>query len=99
MSAPDLAGPPAEDLDNASIRTAEQPIERAAAATPEDEVAQAMAEVAAMEGGGRGARQNDRAGEEALMGAAAAGDGVEGFEVTDESGELVKQRFLEFLGT
>jgi hypothetical protein len=33
------------------------------------------------------------------MGAAAAADGVAGFEVTDESGELVKQRFLGVLGT
>jgi hypothetical protein len=99
MSAADLAGPPGDDIDNASIQTADQAANRAAAATPEDEVAQAMAEVAAMEGGaGRGAQQNDRAGEEALMGAAAAEDGVAGFEVTDESGELVKQRFLGFLG-
>jgi hypothetical protein len=105
MSAPDVAGPLGDDidLDNASIQTADQPSaqQRAAAATPEDEVAQAMAEVAAMEGGANargGAQQNDRAGEEALMGAAGGEDGVAGFEVTDESGELVKQRFLGFLG-
>lgn len=96
MSAPDvLGGPPAGDLDNASMMTADEPLqERAAAATPDQEEAQAMAEVAAMEGTARG-QPNDRAAEAALMGAA----GVEGFEVTDESGELVKQRFLEFLGT
>jgi hypothetical protein len=104
MVAADLAGPLGGgddiDLDNASIQTADQQ-QRANAATPEaeDEVAEAMAEVAAMEGGGRGgAQQNDRAGEEALMGAAGGEDGVAGFEVTDESGELVKQRFLGFLG-
>jgi hypothetical protein len=102
MVAADLAGPLGGgddiDLENASIQTAEQDQQRANAATPEDEVAEAMAEVAAMEGGGRGAQQNDRAGEEALMGAAGGEDGVAGFEVTDESGELVKQRFLGFLG-
>ena len=66
-------------------------------AIPQDEVAQAMAEVAAMEGA-TNARRADRAGEEALMGAAATEDGFAGFEVTDESGELVMQRFLQFLG-
>jgi hypothetical protein len=98
MSAANLAGPPGDDdVDNESILTADMPAQRAAAAaTPEDEVAQAMAEVAAT--GGR-APQTDRAGEEAVMGATAAADGVAGFEVTDESGELVKQRFLVVLGT
>jgi hypothetical protein len=107
MSAADVdIGPPAgdNDNDNASIQTADQQAaaqQRANAATPdEDEVAQAMAEVAAMEGQGQGQGrgQNNQAGEEALMGAAGGEDGVAGFEVTDESGELVKQRFLGFLG-
>ena len=63
------------------------------------EVAQAQAQVAAMEGP---TNQRSRAGrrmeDEAVMGAAAAEDGVPGFDVTDESGELVMQRFLQFLG-
>ena len=63
---------------------------------PDIEQAAAMAEVSAMDGPTRG-RLANRAGEEAVMGVA-AGEGVAGFEVTDESGELVKQRFLDFLG-
>ena len=63
--------------------------------------AQATAEVEAMEGNqrGGGGGGGNRAGEEALMGANAVGgdDGVRGFEVADESGELVMQRFLQFL--
>lgn len=64
--------------------------------------AQATAEVEAMEGNQRGGGGGgNRAGEEALMGANAVGggdgDGVRGFEVADESGELVMQRFLQFL--
>jgi hypothetical protein len=45
-------------------------------------------------------RAHRRPAEEAQMGAAAVtDDGVAGFEVTDESGLLVQQRFLQFLGT
>jgi len=95
MSAPDVGAPPRDDADNRSLATENQGPERPAAATPDNEAAQAAAEVAAMEN----PRRTDRAGEEAVMGAAAAEDGVAGFEVTDESGELVKQRFLQFLGT
>jgi hypothetical protein len=87
----------AADFDNDSIVTAGQPNRQPVPATPEDEVALARAEVAAMEGAAP-ARRADRAAEEALMGAAPAEDGVLGFEVTDESGELVKQRFVQFLG-
>jgi hypothetical protein len=43
-----------------------------------------MAEVAAMQGGVGGRRADTRAGEEAIMGAAAADD--DRFEVVDESG-------------
>jgi hypothetical protein len=60
------------------------------------ERAEAMAEVAAMQGGVGGRRADTRAGEEAIMGAAAADD--DRFEVVDESGELVMQRFVQFLG-
>ena len=98
MSAPDVGAPPGDDVDNRSLATNDQDPQRPAAATPDNEAAQAAAEVAAMEGTAN-ARRTDRAGEEAVMGAAAAEDGVPGFEVTDESGELVKQRFLQFLGT
>jgi hypothetical protein len=53
---------------------------------------EAMAEVAAMEGPTNARRT---AGQEAVMGATA--DGIAGFEVTDESAELVMQRFVQFL--
>lgn len=71
-------------------------------ATPENgedgrEVAAAAAEVSVM---GQGASRNqnrDRTGEEALIGATGNADGVGAFEMVDESGELVKDRFLQFL--
>lgn len=109
MSTADVANPAsiAGGGDNESIMTAVQspvttgssPRDRPAAATPDDdEAAQAMAEVAAMEGSTQ-ARRADRAAEEALMGAtAAAEDGFAGFEVKDDSGDRVMGRFLQFLG-
>lgn len=54
----------------------------------------AAAEVDVMEGP---ARQRDLAQQQALMGATGDADGVAGFEVHDESGELVRERFLQFL--
>lgn len=62
-----------------------------------DDAAAAAAEVAAMTGvnvarrGGQ--RERDPTADEAVMGAAEQG----GFEVLDETGERVKQRFLQFL--
>ena len=68
-------------------------------ATPEDdddahEAAAAAAEVAAM---GRGRRGRDTTADEALMGAVGGDEGVGSFELLDESGELVRQAFLQFL--
>lgn len=63
-------------------------------------VAQATAEVVATEGYQNAAdRHGDetRVAEQALMGV--DGDGIAAVEVTDESGELVQQRFVEFLNT
>lgn len=71
-------------------------------ATPDNgedgrEVAAAAAEVSVM-GEGTSRNQNrDRTGEEALIGATGNADGVGAFEMVDESGELVKDRFLQFL--
>lgn len=98
MAAVDISAPGDDMGDNESIVTEYPQAASASApfrASPDNEAAEAMAEVAAMEGPSRRAH---RAGEEAVMGAAANGDGVEGFEVRDESGELVMQRFLQFLG-
>ena len=70
-------------------------------ATPEDgrddrEVAAVAAEVSVM--GQESRTQNrDRTGDEALIGATGNADGVGAFEMVDESGELVKDRFLQFL--
>jgi hypothetical protein len=67
-------------------------------ATPEDdqnEAQAAAAEVAAMERPTN--RGRDPTADEALMGAAPNEDGVAGFEIVDESGELVRQAFLQFL--
>ena len=94
MSAPEVDRAPPE-ADAASIQTYEGYNAGGAAEIPQEDAAAAAAEVAAMEG----TRPADRAAEEAVMGAAQAADGVSGFEVTDEAGELVKQRFLEFLST
>jgi hypothetical protein len=78
-----------------------------AAAPPDADAAEAAAEVAAMmgvnpanigrqrAGAGGGGRQRDPTADEAVMGA--AGEGVGGFEILDESGELVRARFLQFL--
>ena len=87
-AAPESPGVPADDY--ASVP---------ATADALDEAAQAAAAVEAMDGARQNATRNDRAGEQAVMGAMAAEDGVAGFEVTDESGELVKQRFVQFLGS
>ena len=75
---------------------------------PDAGAAEAAAEVAAMTGvnpaaigrqrvgaGGGGGRQRDPTADEAVMGAAA--EGIGGFEILDESGELVRGRFLQFL--
>jgi hypothetical protein len=62
--------------------------------------AQATAEIAATAGYQNVAdRHGDetRVAEQALMGV--DGDGIAAVEVTDESGELVQQRFVEFLNT
>lgn len=68
------------------------------------EAAAAAAEVAAMEGGqneGGNRRGRDPTADRALMGAHDAADGgdnvVAAHEVLDESGELVRGAFLEFL--
>jgi hypothetical protein len=69
-------------------------------ATNENEVAQATAEITATEGYQNVAdRHGDetRVAEQALMGV--DGDGIAAVEVSDESGELVQQRFVEFLNT
>jgi len=65
----------------------------AGAARIRAERAEAAAEVAAMQGTATGRRGERRAGDEAIMGAA-----EDRFEVVDESGELVMQRFVQFLG-
>ena len=69
----------------------------------EQDVARATAEVAVMQDGNNarraagavGARTRDTTAEDALMGA--AGEGVGGFELMDEEGEMVRVRFNEFL--
>ena len=71
-------------------------------ATPENaedgrEVAAAAAEVSVMGEGASRNQNRDRTGEEALIGATGNADGVGAFEMVDESGELVKDRFLQFL--
>lgn len=65
------------------------------------ERAEAQAEVAAMDGTARNNNNANRAAQEAVMGVVAndGAGGAEGFEVTDESGRLVQQRFVTFLGT
>lgn len=82
------------DHDNGSVQTntQEPPQQVAVAATPKSEAA---AEVAAMERGPN-ARGPDPTGDEALMGAIGE-EGVGNLEVVDESGELVRQAFLQFL--
>jgi hypothetical protein len=74
------------------------------AATPEEnnvdpditdrEAAAAAAEVSVMGQTSR-AQRRDTTGDEAMIGATA--DGVGAFEMVDEVGELVKDRFLQFL--
>lgn len=65
-------------------------------ATPEDAAA-AAAEVLALEQNTRN-RRRDPTGDQALMGATGTDAGAVGaFEVVDESGELVRQAFLQFL--
>jgi hypothetical protein len=84
------------DDDNGSVQTnTQEPPQQATAATPESEAAAAAAEVAAMERGPN-ARGRDPTGDEALMGATGE-EGVGNLEVVDESGELVRQAFLQFL--
>ena len=58
------------------------------------EAAAAAAEVSVMGQASR-VQRNDASGEEAMIGATA--DGVGAFEMVDEVGELVKDRFLHFL--
>ena len=63
--------------------------------------AAAAAQVALMDGHfnnrtGRGGNQANRAAEEAILGAA-TDDAVEAYMDQDESGNLVQQRFLQFL--
>ena len=77
-----------EDADDVSLQTEAPP----AAAINEEEQAQAAAEVAAQQG-----TRRRRTAEEAQMGVN-NGD-VQGFQVVDESGNLVQQRFLQFLQT
>ena len=60
------------------------------------EQAESMAEVNVMANNSNDNRAN-RVAEEAVLGA--GNDAVPGFEVTDESGLLVQQRFVEFLGS
>jgi hypothetical protein len=84
----------ADDVPAASGAAADEP-PLPQVATPEDAAA-AAAEVLALEQNTRN-RRRDPTGDQALMGAT-GGDGVVGaFEVVDESGELVRQAFLQFL--
>lgn len=88
-----------DDMAPATAAPQQQQQQLPTVATPEDdagEVAAAAAEVSVMERGGR-ANRRDPTGDEALIGATGNADGVGAFEVVDESGELVKARFLEFL--
>ena len=80
MSAETEAQPPAQD---AAVPPASAPMNQ--------EQAEAMAEVAAMERNHH--RNANPQAEVAMMG----GEGAP--EVTDESGELLQQRFLQFLGS
>ena len=83
-----------------SVQTGRDPPEPPAMPSPEEaaEAARAAAEVAAMEPTANG-RRRDPTGDEAVMGAAANEEGVAGFEVTDETGEHVRQRFVDFLAS
>jgi len=62
----------------------------------EREIAAAAAEVSVMCQNSRTQRR-DPTGDEAMIGATGNADGVGAFEMVDESGELVKDRFLQFL--
>jgi len=86
-------------MEDASVAAAQEDAQDADdIAIPESEQAEAAAEVAAMEGTANSAHHNNnnanRIAEEAVLGAGAAG-----FEETDESGKLVQERFVQFLGT
>jgi hypothetical protein len=86
------------DDDEVSHPENSAPTQRPPVATPEQdhaEAAAAAAEVAAMEQ--RNTRGRDPTGDQALMGASNDDGNVDTFEATDESGELVRQAFLQFL--
>lgn len=70
------------------------------AVTPEQaaEAAAAAAELATLEApGGGGGRGRNLAGDQALMGASNEDGNVAGFEIIDESGDMVASAFLDFL--
>lgn len=92
---PATASAPPGTTAAADVANAEQPLPTVATPDEPGEAA-AAAEVSVMERGGR-ANRRDPTGDEALIGATGNADGVGSFEVIDESGELVKDRFLEFL--
>lgn len=96
-----------DDDDDASLQSGAGSVTATAAgtmpsvATPEDgedgrEEAAAAAEVSVMGQASR-TQNRDTTGDEALIGATGNADGVGAFEMVDESGELVKDRFLQFL--
>jgi len=93
---PDISS---QDNEDASIQSEAAATGEPTVATPEEddrEIAAAQAEVSVMNQAGR-TNQRERTGDEALIGATGNADGVGAFEMVDESGELVKERFLSFL--
>lgn len=98
----DLSDNDSTSLPETGLTTTNSPIGGATgreAVTPDvehAEAAAAAAEVAliAPTGGGRG---RDPTGDQALMGASNDEGNVDGFEATDESGEMVQTAMLQFL--
>ena len=82
-----LESPEGRARDNREAVTPEQAAEAAAAA----------AELATLEAGGAGGRGRNTAGEQALMGASNEDGNVNGYEVVDESGDMVSAAFVDFL--
>ena len=84
----------ADDGQLPTVATPEENGDGGAVDISDREAAAAAAEVSVMGQASR-VQRRDTAGEEAMIGA--TGDGVGAFEMVDEVGELVKDRFLQFL--
>jgi DNA replication licensing factor MCM6 len=87
------SGNASDDMDDASL-------DRGIPGTEDEDasVARARAHVAVLDEPTGDRVPRDTTGDQAVLGAAAAQDGVTAFAVTDESGQLVLARFQQFLG-